>query len=141
MELSLIITQKIAVMFGIVLIGFICAKIKLIDPQTNKRLSGIALYLVTPMLIFKSYQSTFDARIVRNLLWSFLLVASAYVVMIPLALALVRQDGELEAGQVPVVSDRNALARVKIALRRAVMRRDSSSRGSSSVRASTRTSC
>lgn len=35
------------------------------------------------------------------------------------ALALVRQNGELEAGQVPIVSDRNALARVKIALRRA----------------------
>lgn len=93
MGLSLIIVQKIAVMFILVLVGFLCAKAGMIDRETNKKLSSLALRLVTPMLIFSSYQTQYEARLVRNLLLSFAMAALAYAVQIPLALLLIRRKG------------------------------------------------
>ena len=50
----MIITRKIVMMFILVLIGYICARVGMIDAQTNKRLSSLSLKLVTPMLILSS---------------------------------------------------------------------------------------
>ena len=83
MGLSLIIVQKIAVMFVLVLVGFLCAKAGMIDRETNKKLSALALRLVTPMLIFSSYQVEYEWRLVRNLLFSFAMAALAYAVQMP----------------------------------------------------------
>ena len=91
MGLSLIIVQKIAVMFVLVLVGFLCAKAGMIDRETNKKLSALALRLVTPMLIFSSYQVEYEWRLVRNLLFSFAMAALAYAVQIPLAILFIRK--------------------------------------------------
>jgi len=91
MELSLIIMQKIAVMFLLVAIGYICARLGMIDEHTGKNLSSLSLRLVTPMLIFSSYQSVSDGRIIRNLFLSFLLVFLAFAVQIPMAHLLIRK--------------------------------------------------
>ncbi len=91
MELSLIIAQKILVMFLLAFVGYICARIGIIDPATNKKLSTLALKLVSPMLIFASYQIDFDPVIVKNLGISFGICAIAYVVQIGAAFLLVRR--------------------------------------------------
>ena len=67
MGLSLIIIQKIFMMFILTLVGFICTKVGIIDTPTNKKLSVLTLKLVTPMIIFASYQIEYDVRIVKNL--------------------------------------------------------------------------
>lgn len=90
MELSLIIIQKIFVMFLLTLVGFICTRVGIIDTNTSKKLSVLSLKLVTPMLIFASYQIEFDIRIVKNLGLSFVLCLVAYAVQIPLAFLLAR---------------------------------------------------
>lgn len=91
MNLSLIIAQKIFVMFLLALVGYICAKIGIIDPAANKKLSALALKLVSPMLIFASYQIDYDPVIVKNLGISFGLCALAYVLQIGAAFLLVRR--------------------------------------------------
>lgn len=91
MELSLIIAKKIFVMFLLALVGYICAKGGVIDPATNKKLSTLALKLVSPMLIFASYQIDYDPVIVKNLGISFCLCVLAYVLQIGVAFLLVRQ--------------------------------------------------
>lgn len=93
MGLSIIIMRKIIVMFLLVLVGCICARIGMIDEHTNKRLSTLSLKLVTPMLIFSSFQTTYDARLVRNLLLSFAMAILAYLIQIPLGILLIRRKG------------------------------------------------
>ena len=53
----------------------------------------MALKLITPMRIFASYQIAYESRIVQNIFWSFLLVAIAFAVQIPLAHLLIRKQG------------------------------------------------
>ncbi|MBQ4044209.1 MAG: AEC family transporter [Clostridia bacterium] len=93
MELSLIIMRKIVVMFLLVLVGYICARLGMIDEHTNKRLSTLTLKLVTPMLIFSSFQTEYDVRIVQNLLLSFAAAILAYLIQIPLGILLIRKTG------------------------------------------------
>ncbi len=89
MALALIIVQKIFTMFILTLVGFICTKVGFIDTNTGKRLSVLALKLVTPMLIFHSYQNIeYDVRIIKNLGLSFALCLLAYAVQILLAFLL-----------------------------------------------------
>ncbi len=92
MELSLIIVQKIFMMFLLTMAGFICTKIGMIDTHTGKRLSVLALKLVTPMLIFSSFQIEYNARVVKNLALSFGLCLLTYAVQIPLAFLLARKQ-------------------------------------------------
>lgn len=98
MELSLIIVQKIAVMFLLTLVGYICAKLGVIDTPTTKRLSTLALKLVSPMLIFSSYQMEYDPVIVKNLGISFVMCAIAYVIQIGAAFLLARSRGGKNPG-------------------------------------------
>ena len=92
MNLSWIIIQKIFTMFLLTLAGFICTKAGIIDTNTGKKLSALSLKLITPMLIFSSYHMEYDARIVKNLGISFLLVFLAYAIQIPLAFLLARKS-------------------------------------------------
>ncbi|MBE6560382.1 MAG: AEC family transporter [Ruminococcaceae bacterium] len=91
MEMSLIIMRKIVMMFILVLIGYICARVGMIDAQTNKRLSSLSLKLVTPMLILSSYQTDFSDHIIRNLGLSFILAIVGFAVQIPLGIFLIRK--------------------------------------------------
>ena len=96
MEMSLIIMRKIIVMFFLVLAGYVSARVGMIDAQTNKRLSAISLKLITPMLILSSYQTEFEAHIVRNLLLSFILAIVMFLVEIPLGILLIRKKNNPE---------------------------------------------
>jgi predicted permease len=78
-------------MFIIVLIGFICYKIKLIDSETNKQLSNLLLMLVNPLVIFISYQREFTKELLHGLLISLLLAAITHAVAILVSYVLLRK--------------------------------------------------
>ena len=61
MSLSIICVKQILIMFILVALGFLCGKIKLIDKETNSKLSGFVLEVVNPVLIFMSYQQSFNS--------------------------------------------------------------------------------
>lgn len=48
MDMASIVQNKVIVMFIMVLIGMVCAKVGLVDESTNKKLSNITMMLVSP---------------------------------------------------------------------------------------------
>lgn len=70
MSLANIVLNQILIMFIIILIGYICYKFKIIDIILNKKLSDLLLLLVSPLLIFNSYQREFSKELLAGLLIS-----------------------------------------------------------------------
>lgn len=91
MALSGILLNQILTIFIILLIGVICYKVKLIDDETNKRLSDLLLYLVTPAVIFVSYQRDFSKELMEGLLFSLLFATIAHAVGISISYILIRR--------------------------------------------------
>ena len=86
-------------MFTILLIGLGCGMKGLITKEGNKTLSAVALHIVNPLLIFMSYQSEYSSELLHGLLWSFLLSAVSFGVMIALSTVIIskkRTDWSLE---------------------------------------------
>lgn len=75
------ITQ-IVIMFLIIIVGIISFKVKLIDKDTNRRLSDIVLILVNPIVIFVSYQRNFNVMLLKGLLISLILATFTHVMAI-----------------------------------------------------------
>ena len=99
MELSLICVQQIAVMFILVSLGILCGKIKLIDRETNSKLSNFVLEVVNPVLIFMSYQQEFDTGLLLGLGLSLGLGFISYGIMI-LLLSLLYRKNNTDEGRV-----------------------------------------
>lgn len=79
MSLTNIVLNQILIMFIIILIGYLCYKLKLIDQSFNKKLSDLLLLLVTPILIFNSYQREFTSELLMGLILSFGLAAATHL--------------------------------------------------------------
>lgn len=72
MDLALISLKQVAIMFIMIILGFILVKCKLIDMSAKKSFSNLLVYLVVPCMIINSYITTYDSEILKNLLWCFL---------------------------------------------------------------------
>ncbi|HWT74679.1 MAG TPA: AEC family transporter [Mobilitalea sp.] len=79
MTLALTAFTQIIIMFFIILVGMISYKTRLIDKETNKKLSDIVLMLVNPIVIFISYQREFKAYLLTGLLISLLLAVITHI--------------------------------------------------------------
>ena len=60
------VIHKIAVMFIMMAIGFLLGKIGIINNESNKLLSSLSLFVVSPLLSFVSYQRDFSPSIANN---------------------------------------------------------------------------
>lgn len=99
MELAVITADKISVMFVMALIGMICYRLGLINGHTNEKLSDILLLLVSPLLIFTSYQQEFDPAKLNGLLTAFFMAAVSHGAAIAIASLLIKRgktDWEVE---------------------------------------------
>jgi Predicted permeases len=82
MELAYTAFQQVLTMVVLIIIGIICAKIGMIDDETNKKLSNLLLMLVNPLLIFLSYQRHFAAVMLKGLLWAVFLSTLSFGISI-----------------------------------------------------------
>lgn len=89
MGAGVVILKQIVIMFIILLIGLGCSLKGLITKEGNKQLSKVALYIVNPLLIFMSYQSEYSSKLLRGLMWSFLLSGITFGVAIALSTLLI----------------------------------------------------
>ncbi|SHO53358.1 AEC family transporter [Anaerocolumna xylanovorans] len=100
MSLAVIALNQILVMFLIMILGFLCYKIKIINHETNKKLSDFLLLIVNPLLIFNSYQREFNKELLNGLAVSFILAFISHFIAIAAAWLFVRgkdkQDIPLE---------------------------------------------
>ncbi len=94
MENARIIGMRVLIMSIILVIGAVAYKTRVISKDGAKQLSAVELKIVNPLLIFMSYQQTFNTELLHGLLWSFLLSAGSFGIMIPLASLLKRKNKE-----------------------------------------------
>lgn len=91
MSLSLITFNQILIIFIIIIAGVICYKVGLIDDETNGKLSNILLLLVSPVVIFTSYQRDFSKDLLQGLLISLLLAAATHIIGILISYIIIRK--------------------------------------------------
>lgn len=85
------ILNQTVIMLILIMVGVLCAKLKLISSATNKELSQFVLQVVNPVVIFMSYQKDYEARLVKNLLLTFALSVLAFAVTLAVAYLLIRK--------------------------------------------------
>ncbi|MCI8417028.1 MAG: AEC family transporter [Lachnospiraceae bacterium] len=85
--ISLLLAQKIAQLFLIILLGYIMVKWGLFQPQDSYVLSKLSLYLLMPMVIFDSFQMEYSPVVSSGLLLAFAASTVAHILMILLATA------------------------------------------------------
>lgn len=80
-----ITVQQIFKMFLLILVGVLCYKVKILDTNKSKTLSDILLKIVTPALIFSSFQTDFEFDLVKGFLISIVLTAVSLSLAVILA--------------------------------------------------------
>lgn len=86
-------------MFIIMVIGGACGLGGLITKEGTKQLSKVELHIVNPLLIFMSYQTELNKKLLKGLAWSFGLAVLSFAAAIVLATLLIpkkRPDFEIE---------------------------------------------
>lgn len=85
---------QVVILFLLIGVGVLCAKIGLLDEKAAKAMTNLALYVATPALIIKSCITEFNVA----LLWGFLTVVAAaavnHVLLITVARLAFRGDDE-----------------------------------------------
>lgn len=71
MSLAITVAIQVAIMFIIIVLGFIIRKKGMITPEGSKQISDILLIIVTPCVLIKAYQVDFQTDLVHNLLIAF----------------------------------------------------------------------
>lgn len=93
-DTGLLIGRQILIMFIILVIGAFCYLKGLITKEGTRQLSAVELQLVNPLLIFMSYQKEYNSKLLNGLLWSFVLSAISFAVMILLSYVFVSKNRE-----------------------------------------------
>ena len=96
MTLAMTALNQILIMFFIIIVGIICYKVKLIDKDTNKKLSDVVLMLVNPIVVFVSYQREFDIDLLRGLLITLILATVTHFLGIIISFILIRRKKQKE---------------------------------------------
>lgn len=87
----ILIFEQLVKMFFIMLLAFICYKIKLVDQNGNRSLSNLLLMVVNPLLIITVYQGAeYDPDMVRGLLLAFVAAFLTHILGIVVSTALIR---------------------------------------------------
>lgn len=87
----ILIFEQLLKMFFIMLLAFICYKIKLVDQNGNRSISNLLLMVVNPLLIITVYQDTeYDPDMVRGLLLAFAAALVTHILGILISTFLIR---------------------------------------------------
>ena len=92
--MSGVVVEKIIEMFIIMIGGFTAFKTRLVDENTTKKMSDLLLMLISPLLIFQSYQIDFNMKYFLGLLGTFLASVATFAFMIVLSGVLFRGKDE-----------------------------------------------
>lgn len=86
----ILIFEQLLKMFFIMLLAFVCYKIKLVDQKGNKTVSDLLLLVVNPILIITVYQTGYKPELVRGLLLAFVAAAATHIIGIVISTLLIR---------------------------------------------------
>lgn len=85
-----LIFEQLMKMFFIMLLAFICYKIKLVTQEGNRSISNLLLFVVNPCLILTAYQIDYDPGLVKGLLLAFFAAAATHAAGIIISTLLIR---------------------------------------------------
>ncbi|MBQ6948096.1 MAG: AEC family transporter, partial [Firmicutes bacterium] len=80
--IAVLLVRKIAQLFFILFLGWLVVKIGLIKAEDSKVLSKLALYLLVPFVILKSFQMELTPDIQKGMLFSFAMGILMHVLQI-----------------------------------------------------------
>ena len=86
----ILIFEQLLKMFFIMVLAFVCYKIKLVDQKGNKTVSDLLLLVVNPILIITVYQTGYKPELVRGLLLAFVAAAATHIIGIVISTLLIR---------------------------------------------------
>lgn len=92
----ILIFNQLVKMFFILILGFICYKIRLLNQEGNRNLSNLLLMVVNPCLIITTYQTDYSAGLVRGLLIAFFAAFIAHFIAIFIARICIGEKGNPE---------------------------------------------
>lgn len=98
MGLAMVTAVQIEKMFIIILVGVFCEKKRIIDSTANERLSRLLLSLISPVLIFTSYQQEFSADKWNGLLSAFFMAVVSHGIAILVSAFLIRRKSGENSG-------------------------------------------
>lgn len=91
MESAIVIAYQAVIMFILLAVGYFLYKKKLVGDEATKQFSNIAVSLINPIVIFNAYQTEFEPRLLKGLLWAGGLAVAAHVVLIIASMVFVRR--------------------------------------------------
>lgn len=86
-----LIFNQLLKMLIIMILAFICYKVKVVNQEGNKALSNLLLLVVNPCLTITAYQTDYDARLVKGLLIAFAAAFVSHLIGILIARLLVSE--------------------------------------------------
>lgn len=79
------VANQVVVLFIILFAGYIAGKTGIIDDRGSKNLSGVLLYITSPMLVLKSFFIDYSRERLTNILWIMAMAFITYFLAIFLA--------------------------------------------------------
>lgn len=92
----ILIFEQLLKMFFIMVLAFVCYRIRLVDQNGNKTVSNLLLLIVNPILIITVYQTEYDPQLVRGLLLAFAAAAATHILGIIISTLLIRPKAETD---------------------------------------------
>ena len=91
MNEALITLQQVLIIFAIIFVGIILAKKGLVDTNGSKQMSNLVVNIVSPAVIFMSFQTDYDPTKVHGLLLTFAMTFFIFLITIPLSSIIIRK--------------------------------------------------
>lgn len=89
--MAITVLIKIFEMFVIFFCGILVYKVKLIDSSAVTKMSNLLLMVISPLLVFESYQVDFNTELLQGLLWTLFASVLTYILTIILSELIFRQ--------------------------------------------------
>lgn len=89
----LLIFEQLIKMFFIMLLAFLCYRVKIVSQEGNRSMSNLLLMVVNPCVILTVYQTAYDPELVRGLLLAFAAAAVSHILAVITATFLIRSAG------------------------------------------------
>lgn len=86
-----LIFEQLVKMFFIMLLAFVCYRIKLVNQEGNRSISNLLLMVVNPLVILTVYQTGYDPELVRGLFLAFAAAVLIHILGVFAVTVLIRQ--------------------------------------------------
>ena len=90
----MVVLNQVIIMALLILTGIICFKVKIITKESTQSLSSLVLMVINPIVIIVSYQVPFEKRLLKGILWAFLLSLASIVAAILISRIMIRKKDD-----------------------------------------------